>query len=91
MFQALALSSIGSRKYKVHANATDEFILRRGRGKKHPSEQLSVGAEGNVDAPDQGIEIHRAVQPIAQPRQPRPPSQAAAAKAGEQLVLVPSA
>lgn len=28
MFQALALASIGSRKYKTHANATDESILR---------------------------------------------------------------
>jgi hypothetical protein len=37
------------------------------------------------------VEIQHALQPIAQPRQSRRSSKAAAVEAGEQLVLVPSA
>src|SRR6478609_6992505 len=52
MFQALALASIGSRKYKVHASATDEFIILRAIRAKRELKQLSVGVEGHVDPLD---------------------------------------
>ena len=46
MFLSLAHSSIGSRKYKTHANAADERIL----------EELIL-AECGIHTLDQGVEV----------------------------------
>jgi len=64
MFQALALASIGSRKYKVHASATDEFIIPRASPFGRDLEQLSVDVEGHVDAAN---EIVRQAAQTTQP------------------------
>ena len=67
MFQALARESIGSRKYKTHADATDSAILglplgkisRRGckfRAYSCDSGQMPVATQRAVDALDQAVQ-----------------------------------
>ena len=47
--------SIGSRKYKTHAEATDEFILCRTRFAC--SEKLPIGAERLIEPRDQRVDV----------------------------------
>ena len=70
MFQALALASIGSRKYKVHASATDEFIIPRASRRGRDLEQLSVDVEGHVDAANEVVDVDRAgtIRALERPR-----------------------
>ena len=61
MFQALARKSIGSRKYKAPANATDDFILAAVGGVwGSTSEQLAVCTQSLVEALDQAVNVYTA-------------------------------
>src|SRR6476661_794681 len=64
MFQALALTSIGSRNYRTHADATDalDFTRRRGRAADEfrvarRSEQAAVVAERAVEPLHQRLQV----------------------------------
>ena len=57
MFQALARKSIGSRKYKTHANAADQIILCARSRQRHESQQLPIRAKRLINPPDQRVDV----------------------------------